>query len=340
MVRHGPHPDESVTLVYLSMVRAVFMGSDSFSVPILEALLAHGPGLPVPVQTVGVVTAPERPAGRGRKPMAGPVRLVAERAELAVLQPERLREPAAQETVLTLRPDLIVVASYGQILPRRLLEAPKYLSLNLHPSLLPHFRGPSPVVSAILTGERTTGSSLMVMTATMDAGPILAQRETAIGPGETGGELRVRLANLSAELLLAYLPDWVRGTLTPQPQREDEATYTRRITKEDGMIDWRDSAAAIVSRVRAFNPWPTAYTIWQEQQLRLLRATARPGRGEPGQVLGLDGADLLVGTGDGLLAVEQLHLAGGRPLAPADFLRGHPALGSARFVREASWSSA
>jgi len=328
-------------LVYLAMVRAVFMGSDAFSLPVLEALLAHGPSLSVPVETAAVVTQPDRAAGRGRTVRPNAVKALALNRELVVLQPDRIRRPEAVQSVLEISPDLIVVASFGQILPAALLEAPRYKSLNLHPSLLPRLRGASPIQTAILEGHSRTGTTLILMTTEMDAGPILAQKDVAVRESETSGELTDRLAALSGELLLQTLPDWIAGKLSPRPQDDSLATYSPRIAKEDGLLDWSLPAETLARRIRAFNPWPVAHTYWQGRLLRLLRARSRPGSAEPGRVYGVERGSLSVGSGSGVLLIDEMQLAGGKPARAADLARGHPALLSARFTSEAEvWSSA
>lgn len=320
------------------MARAVFMGSDSFSVPILEALLRDGPGLSVPVEVCGVVTQPDRPAGRGRRISANPVKELAGRHGLAVLQPERVRERAAVDAVLALRPDVIVVASFGQLLPRPLLERPPHGCLNLHPSLLPRYRGPAPVVETILCGETETGTTLMLVSPKMDAGPILAQERVPVRQDETAGELEARLALLSATLLMRELPSWFLGRISPQPQDDSRSSYTHRVTKDAGLIDWRQSAESLARQVRAYNPWPVAFTFWADRQLRLLRARHTSGAGEPGQVLGMRDESLAVGAGEGILLIRDLQLAGGRRMSAPDLAHGYPGLLSARLSAGERWS--
>lgn len=321
------------------MIRAVFMGSDEFSLPSLEALVTRGHHLPDAIETVGVVTQPDRPAGRGRKLKPNPVKLAALGHDVPVLQPQRLRAPDALESVLALQPDVIVVASFGQLLPDSILEAPRFKSLNLHPSLLPRWRGPSPVQGTILAGDEQTGTTLMLMSSKMDGGPILDQDTTTVGPDETAGELTARLAEMSANLLMRDLPSWFEGRLVPRTQDDARATYTSRISREDGVIDWRLPAWELARRVRAFNPWPVASTIWEGRILRLLRARSGMGQGEPGRVEGLKDGSLAVGTGQGILLVDQLQLAGGKPLTASEFVRGHPKLLRAKFSPEVAWSS-
>jgi len=324
-------------LVYSFMFRAVFMGSDTFSLPILEALISGGRRLSQPVELVGVVTQPDRTEGRGRKlaPNAVKQRAVAE--NLVVLQPERLRNEDTVQSVLALRPDLIVVASFGQILPRALYEAPRFKCLNLHPSLLPRYRGASPITAPILAGDDVTGVTLMQVSMKMDAGPIVSQVAVRLDGAETAGELEARLARKSADLLLRDLPAWLEGLLEPLPQDEGAATYTAKLTKHDGLLDWRDPADTLARRVRAFNPWPAAYTFLEGRQLRVLRAGVERGAAEPGIVVDLTEGRLLVGTSRGLLAVQEAQFAGGRALDVDQLVRGHPGLRSARFDLASPW---
>jgi methionyl-tRNA formyltransferase len=311
----------------MSTVDVVFMGSEDFSLPILHALAADSPD--ALSRVVGVVTQPDRPAGRGRKLASNPVKAFACTRGIPVLQPERLREEASVAAVLGLQPDLVVVASYGQIIPRALLDAPRHGSLNLHPSLLPRYRGASPITGPILAGDRETGTTLMLMRPRMDAGPIIAQEVAPIGADETAGELEARLALLSADLLMSRLEPWLRGEIQPAEQDEQRATYTTRLEKVEGAIDWDQPADTIARRVRAFNPWPTAYTFWDGRMLRILRAHALPGEAPPGSVNVGESGPMTVGTGGGLLSVDELQLAGGRPVAPDEFLRGHRSFATA-----------
>jgi methionyl-tRNA formyltransferase len=306
------------------------MGSDDFSLPILRLLLTGRAEHHLPVQVVGVVTQPDRPAGRGRRVIEGPIKTLARDFDVAVLQPARVRDRQAQQDILSLSPDLIVVASFGQILPTSLLEYPRHGSLNLHPSLLPRYRGPSPIVSPILQGDAVTGTTLMLMSEKMDAGPILAQTQTAIGPCESGGELRARLADASAALLAAQLPLWIAGDITPVPQDETQATYTRRVDKVDGHIVWKRPAIEIARQTRAYDPWPAATALWRSETVRLFRGRAIPGSAAPGTVIGLVHGELHIGTGEGVLTVAELQLQGGKRLPAQTVVQGHRELVSAQ----------
>jgi methionyl-tRNA formyltransferase len=308
------------------------MGSDPFSLPILRALLERGPNLDEAAQIVGVVTQPDRPAGRGRAVSANSVKRLALEFDAPVLQPERVRDKDSISAISELEPDLIVVAAYGQILSRVLLDIPPRRNLNLHPSLLPLHRGPSPVAGSILAGDEITGTSLMVVSPRMDAGPVVAQARTEIEVEETAGELEARLSAMSAELLLQSLPAWLCGEAASVPQDEARATYTSRFSKADGRLDWNLPAEDLVRRIRAFNPWPVAHSQWDRNPIRLYRAVVAAGEGEPGTVLAVNGEGLTVAAGNGAVLVTELQLPGGKRLAAADALRGHPELRNAHLV--------
>jgi methionyl-tRNA formyltransferase len=309
------------------------MGSDEFSEPVLAALLQSGPALSRPVHVAGVVTQPDRPRGRGRKLEAGPVKRLALEHHVPVLQPERIRNEDVIADLRALVPDVIVVASYGQILPRAVLEIPEQGCLNLHPSLLPRYRGPSPIAGPILAGDEETGTTLMVMVAKMDAGPIVDQARTQIGPEETAGELRARLAATSAQLLLRDLPGWIGGALPTSPQAEGEVTYTSLVRREDALLDWSAPADFLSRQVRAYNPWPVAHSYWNGRLLRILAARPVAGSGLPGEVI-VCGRTPVVGAGEGCLELLRVQLAGGRPVSGEELLRGYPAIRGATLERE------
>lgn len=293
------------------------MGTPIFAVPVLEALEdTH--------HVVGVVTQPDRPAGRGRRLTPSPVKKVALDRGFPLSQPRSLRTPEAVAQLVAWEPDVIVVAAFGQILKQDVLDLPPHGCLNVHASLLPRWRGAAPAPAAILAGDETTGVTIMHMDVGLDTGPILAQRQELIQPDDTRTTLEHRLARLGAELLVETLPAYLAGDLLPQPQPAEGVTYAHQLRKEDGRLNWSLSAVELDRQVRAFTPWPGAFTTWRGQRLKVLRAAPLPGwRGDApaGTPLALvDG--LAIATGEGALRLEEVQLAGKRPADIAAFLRG------------------
>jgi methionyl-tRNA formyltransferase len=318
-----------------SPVRVLFMGTPDFAVPSLRALVqnaARGRVWHAGLDVVGVVTRPDKPAGRGRQVAVSPVKRVAQELGLPVLQPGPLRRPEALAQLRATRPDLIVVAAFGQILPPEVLALPRFGCLNVHASLLPRHRGASPIHAAILEGDAETGVSIMLMDEGLDTGPVLAQVATPVAPDETAGEVFERLAGMGARALLGTLPLWIAGGIAPEAQDPRLATLTRPLTKEQGRLDWSQPAERLARQVRAFQPWPGAYTTWDGRRLQIQRAHAvemPAGERAPGEcfVPVEDGGErLCVGTGQGALALEVIQLEGRRALPIADVLRGHPEL--------------
>lgn len=291
------------------------MGSPDFAVPALRRLAEQ-------YHVVGVVTQPDRPAGRGRALTPPPVKVLAQQLGISVIQPEKLRDPEAQESLQRWNPDLIVVAAFGQILRKSVLELPRYGCINVHASLLPRWRGAAPIQAAILHGDRQTGATIMRMDPGIDTGPILAQRALDILPDDTAASLSTRLAEAGADLLLETLPGYLDGSIQPRPQPEEGATYAPMLTKEEGRLDCTGTAEALERRVRAFSPWPGAFITWQGQPLKIHRARVVPcDQPAPGRRYILDGLPAL-GTADGCLALEEVQPAGKRPMRGDDFLRG------------------
>jgi len=299
------------------MARILFLGSPEFAVPALRALAAEH-------QVGCVVTQPDRPAGRGSLLHPPPVKVAALELGLPVYQPETLRDPRAQQRLREEGADVAVVAAFGQILSPQVLAIPPYGCLNLHASLLPRWRGASPVAAAILAGDEVTGVTLMQMDAGVDTGPILAQRQEVIRPDDTQGSLMARLALLAAELIVEMLPLYLSGALQPQPQPETGVTTCAPLRKEDGWLDWTRPAVWLERQVRAMWPWPAAYSDWRGQRLKVLRAAALPnwrGSAPAGTVVAVpDGA--AVATGEGALQLLEVQLAGKKALSIGDFLRG------------------
>jgi len=275
-------------------------------------------------QVVGVVTQPDRRAGRGQRLIQSAVKRSALERDLPLLQPQSLRTPATLEQLAAWEPDLIVVVAFGQILPQEVLDLPPHGCLNVHASLLPRWRGAAPIPAAILAGDEVTGVTIMQMDQNLDTGPIVAQREERIRPDDTWATLDERLVKLGVALLMETLPAYLARELQARPQPEEEATYARQLRKEDGRLDWSRSAVELERQVRAFTPWPGTFTTWRGRRLKVLRAAPLPGwRGDapPGAVIALaDGA--AVATGEGALRLERVQLAGKRPMDITPFLHG------------------
>lgn len=296
-------------------MRVVFMGSPEFAVPALRALSGA-------CDVVGVVTRPDRPAGRGQRLHPPPVKVAALEGGIPFVQPPRLADPEAMVQLQTWKPDLIVVAAFGQILRQGVLDLPRHGCINVHASLLPRWRGAAPVQAAILHGDRETGVTLMKMDAGLDTGPILAQRSILIGDEDTGGSLSERLADVGAELLLEKIPDYVDGKLPAVPQQATLATYAPMLTKRDGALDFRRSANELARQVRAFHPWPGSYLEWAGGRVEVWRARVASGVRFPvGDVGGVKGLPA-VGTADDALVLEIVQPAGRSPMPAADFARG------------------
>lgn len=301
----------------------IFMGTPQFAVPSLRALV-EGP------YSITVVTQPDRPSGRGGRLTSPPVKIAAEELGLPTMQPETLRDPDVRARLADLRPAATVLVAYGEYVPPSILDLPTQGSINLHPSLLPRWRGSTPIQSTILAGDDTTGVTIIKMDRGFDTGPIIAQSATAIEPEETYPELAARLAQLGAELLAETLPLWLRGEIVPAPQPEDGVTLTRTLKKEDGQIDWTLPAEEIARRVRALQPWPGTYTSWQGRILKVSRArplqvvAATP---QPGTVLLVgEGKErqIAVSTRDGALQLLQVQLEGKPPIEARALLSGYP----------------
>ena len=308
---HGP----ASVLECAAVTTIVFMGTPAFAVPCLRALAERYP-------LAGVVTQPDRPAGRGRQTVESPVKQFARQAGLPVIQPEKLKGPEVMVRLAAWAPDVIVVAAFGQILKPGVLDLPPRGCLNVHASLLPRHRGAAPIPAAILAGDAETGVTIMRMDARLDTGPVLAQRPAAIRPDDTSLTLSDRLSHLGADLLSEALPEYLAGRLAAQPQDSAHATYAPQLHKGDGHLDFTRPAAELERRVRAFNPWPGAFAMWQGQPLKILRAAVLSAdAGEPGRVVTTDrGPAVACGSG-GLLLLE-VQPPGKKPLPATDFARG------------------
>ena len=303
-------------------LRLVFMGTPDFAVPALAALLDAGH------KVAGVFTQPDRRSGRGRRISAPPVKEFAESRDLTVFQPASLREDAeARQRISDLAPDAIVVAAYGLFLPEETLAVPQLGCLNIHPSLLPRHRGPSPVATSILEGDETTGVTIMLLDEGMDTGPILNQSEARIGADETCDQLTARLFDVGTNLLTETLDLWSNGSITPTPQDDASATFTRRLHRSDGRIDWNDTAESIARRVRAFTPWPGTFTTWDGRTFKVMRAESVAATFDvpAGNVVTLSCPEGIgVTTGYGTLRLLEVQVEGRRASAIKDFVRGYP----------------
>ncbi|SEI52154.1 methionyl-tRNA formyltransferase [Lachnospiraceae bacterium A10] len=316
-------------------MKIIFMGTPDFAVSTVDALKKAGH------EIVLVVTQPDKPKGRGNKMQYSDVKVWAVENNIPVYQPKRIREAECVEELKKYEADIAVVAAFGQILPKEILEMPKHGCINVHASLLPKYRGAAPIQWAVLNGDKTTGITIMQMGVGLDDGDILTQREVELAADETGGSLFDRLAVIGGELCVETIDLIAKGEVTPIPQNEEEATHVGMIKKDLGDIDFCEPAEKIERFVRGLNPWPSAYTRYMDKNLKIYRATvyesldaflAIPGShkgetrvesAEPGQVLYADQKHVLVQTGEGLLGLDEIQLEGKKRMQMEDFLRGH-----------------
>jgi methionyl-tRNA formyltransferase len=298
--------------------RLVFMGTAGFAVPSLRALAASRHEL------VAVYTQPARPAGRGWRPRTSPVQSAAEALAIPVRTPARLRDPADQAAFAALRADLAVVAAYGLILPKAILDAPRLGCINLHASLLPRWRGAAPIQRALLAGDPETGVTIFQMEPSLDTGPIIASQRVPIAERSTAASLHDELAEVAAAMVVAVVDELAAGRAHPTPQPAEGVTYAAKIEKAEGRLDWTRPAELLERQLRALNPWPGCWTELGDQTLRVLAGRALPGTGNrrlPGEVLD---ERLTVVCGEGLLELTLVQRPGGRPMAAEAFLRGYP----------------
>lgn len=316
------------------MLRIIYMGTPQFAVPALEALIqkaAPGAVLPEGYQIVTVITRPDKPAGRGKDINSSPVKQTALAHSIPVWQPGSLKRPENIAALAAYQADLFIIAAFGQILPQAVLDLPRYGTLNIHASLLPKYRGVSPISETLLQGDTETGVTIMLIDAGVDTGPILLKRSIPIEENDTTGRLTIKLAQLGAQALLEALPLWVQGKITPQPQQEQGASHTHMLRKEDGEISWQRPASVIARAVRAYTPWPGAYTHWHGKLLKIISAHAASVEPDqevaPGTVSTRKEAGhevLAIVTGAGILLVDRLQLEGKKALSAEEFVRGYP----------------
>lgn len=294
------------------------MGTSSFAVLVLEELLKDKNN-----NILGVVTKPDRPAGRGRKLHPSPVKEKAEEKGLTIWQPERVNAPEFLNVLHSVSPEIIVVAAYGQILRRDLLSLPRRGAINVHASLLPHFRGPDPIRSVLLRGEKETGVTIMIMDEGVDTGPILAQKKVEIDKEDNYQSLTEKLGKEGGRLLVETLPRWVRGEITPLPQ-EGEASYAPILKKERAKINWEDSAFNIVNQIRAFSPYPGAYTYFRDRRIKILKASLKEGiSAPPGTVVEINSQGFVVAAGEGGVLVEELQPESRQIMVSQEFCCGY-----------------
>lgn len=296
------------------------MGTPEFAVPSLEALLKSKD------HVVGIVTQPDRPKGRGQQLVPSPVKLLAQRAGIPFLQPVKMKAPEFLNALVAWEADLIAVTAFGRILPPAILEMPPKGCLNVHGSLLPKYRGAGPIQWAIINGETETGITTMLMDEGMDTGAMLLQERMPIAPDDTAGTLSIRLAELGGRLLVETIAQLKAGRLTPRAQDHTQATMAPLLKKEDGLIDWAMPAVSLSCRIRGLTPWPGAYTFLNRDRWTIWRATAlqESSTALPGTIMALSKESILVATGAGLLAVQELQPANSRRMTAAQFLTGHP----------------
>jgi methionyl-tRNA formyltransferase len=305
-------------------MKIVFIGTPEFSAIILERICQSN------FKPVLVITAPDKPVGRKQIISSPPVKIISEKYNIPVLQPEKITE--AKKELEKISPDLIILSAYGKILPKEILNIPKYGCLNIHPSLLPKYRGSSPIQMAILNGDKKTGITIILMVEKMDEGPVLASKEYKIKPNVTYKELEKELAELGGKVLVDTIPKWIKKRIKPRSQDNSKAIYTKILTREDGVVDWKKPAEFIERQVRAFNPWPGTFCNYQQsektQKMKILEAnvlkqTKHGPFGPPGKTFLAPDDKIAVQTGKDFLIITKLQPEGKKAMSSADFLRGH-----------------
>ena len=300
----------------------IFMGTPSLSVPFLDSILKSG-------RNAGcVVTQSDKPKGRGQKLTPSPVKEFAVLHGIPVLQPDRLSDPAFADSIKAIEPDYIVVVAYGKIIPLEILQIPKKCPVNVHASLLPEYRGASPIQRAIMDGRRFTGVTTMLMSPELDAGDILLQERIEIDRSDTAGSLGIKISETGVDLLIRTLDELDRGEIVPAPQQHDKATYAPLLRKEDCLIDWQDSTENIYNRIRAFDPWPGAFTFYEGKRWGIWKAEIVEKRFQssvPGELVEVEPAGIIVSTGDGGLKITEMQAEGKRRMGVREYLRGQKA---------------
>lgn len=300
------------------MANIVFMGTPDFAVPTLKALIAHH-------TVIGVITQPDRPAGRNRQIQMSPVKLVALEAGIPVFQPEKIRRADSVAELKLWQPDVYIVAAFGQLLPQTVLDIPPHGSINVHASLLPRWRGAAPIQASVRAGDAETGVTIMKMDAGLDTGAMLSKRAIPIEADDTGGSMHDKLSQIGAELLIETLPGYLDGTIQPVQQDESLVTIAPRIEKSESKLDWTQPAEAIERWVRAFAPRPGTLTYWEGKLIKVISGAAENGSAPSGKVIEHEGR-LAIGTGDGLYLPTRLQIEGKSAVSAAEFMRGYPAI--------------
>ena len=298
-------------------MKIIFMGTPEFAVPSLREIFNSEHDV------IGVVCQPDKPKGRGRVLTPPPVKLFAVENSIPVLQPDKIRTEEFDREIRSLSPELICVTAYGKIIPPNILEIPAHGCINVHASLLPHYRGAAPINWAIINGETKTGITTMLMDEGMDTGDMLLKEEVEIGEQETSAELGERLSEIGAKLLLETINRLTANDLTPVKQDDSIATYAPIIKKEIGLIDWNREASEIINLIRGTQPWPGAYTSYKAKNLKIFKATVSPESGHPGSVLDGGSKELVIAAGDKSLSISELQIEGGKRLPVEQFLRGN-----------------
>ncbi|MFY9457327.1 MAG: methionyl-tRNA formyltransferase [Candidatus Spechtbacterales bacterium] len=298
----------------------VFFGTPEFAKIILERLIQKG------YKPISVVTQPDQPVGRKQIMTPPPVKVLAEQKKIPVMQPEKL-DKAVIRKLQTTNYQLAIVAAYGKIIPKKILGIPKYGALNVHPSLLPRWRGPSPIQYAILNGDKETGVTIMLMDEEIDHGDIVSSIRYQVSREETAGELSQKLAEIGADLLIDTIPKWVAGEIQPEAQDHKKASYSKILTKEDGHIDWAKSAEEIECQIRAFTPWPGSFTFWNNKRLNIVNGNVSSlplsQQLPPGQTFITQNRQLAVQTGSGIFVIDRVQLGGKNEITSREFLLGH-----------------
>ena len=308
-----------------SKIRILFFGTPKFGDAVLNGLIENN------YKPVSVIANPDKAVGRSKELTSPPTKILAQKYNIPVFQPVKLKDSSVIQKIKDISPDLIVVAAYGKIIPKEILDIPKYGSLNVHASILPRWRGASPIQFAILNGDKNTGVTIMLMDEEMDHGPILTQKEIKISAKETVASLHDKLADLGTKLLLKTIPDWISGKIKPAKQEENETTYTKILTKEDGKIIWAKNAEDIERQIRAFSNWPTSFCFWKKNKellrIKILEANFNNQNKNElayGKVFLTENKELAVNCGEGYLVIKILQLEGKKAMSQEEFLKGNP----------------